>query len=965
MSPAAVPGPPADLADLPLLPGVEAAWHRRVEVDDADGVARTWHLLDGAPSVAGASRGTVVAVHGNPTWSYLWRATIRDAAAAGWRVVAADQLDMGFSERTGTRRRLERRVDDLLRLTDALGITGPDVDPDVPLVSLGHDWGGIVSAGWATAVRERGQRVSGVVLTNTAVHQPLTDAVSPVLRVVKSVGVREVVTETTAGFVRAMLASPWASGSGARLEPAVRAAYLAPYLTRARRSGVGAFVSDIPDTADHPSRPALDAVATGLSAIGADESVPTLVVWGAHDPVFSQRYLDDLRARLPRGDVHRVERAGHLVVEEADVAGIVTRWLLDRVPASASIPASASASAVIMDDHPSAGSGRGQQPMITEQGGAEVPRRAPQAASRPTPQPVDPPRAQDHVPMVAALYERAAGERGDDLAVVQLRDGGRPPEAVTWAQLARRVDETAAGLLDAGARPGQRISLLVTPGVDLTVMLYAALRVGLVAVVADAGLGVRGLERAIRGSAPTWLAAVHPAVGIAWVLGWPGRRIAVGASPGGPLVRRGALALASATELDAIEARGRAALLAARDRGETLLPHHLAGPGPDDDAAVIFTSGSTGPAKGVVYTHARMAAMARTFGATARVGPDRPLVAAFAPFALLGPALGATSAVPSTDVTKPATLTAAALADAAAAVGAKAAFASPAALANVVATAGDLTEAQRSALAGLDVLLSAGAPVDPAVLAAAGALTPNATARTPYGMTEALPTTDVSLAELLEAGAGDGVLVGAPVPGARLALAPLDDAGRPVGALTDAPGVTGEVLVSAAHTKDRYDQLWDVQRASAVDAGWHRTGDVGHLDARGRLWVEGRLAHVVVTDTGVVTPVGAEQRVQTLPAVSRAALVGVGPVGTQRCVVVLEVRGGSSREDAKPVAAGPAPLGLSTQVRAAASPVDVAAVLVVDVLPTDVRHRSKIDRARVGAWAEEVLAGRAKAGSAP
>ena len=52
--------------------------------------------------------------------------------------------------------------------------------------------------------------------------------------------------------------------------------------------------------------------------------------------------------------------------------------------------------------------------------------------------------------------------------------------------------------------------------------------------------------------------------------------------------------------------------------------------------------------------------VARTYG----IGPDSPLVAAFAPFVLLGPALGATSASPDMDVTSPGTLTARALAEA-------------------------------------------------------------------------------------------------------------------------------------------------------------------------------------------------------------------------------------------------------------------------------------------------------------
>ena len=62
---------------------------------DAEGVPRTWHVLDNgvAPEV-----GTLLCVHGNPTWSYLWRRFL-SCADPGWRVVAVDQLGMGYSER--------------------------------------------------------------------------------------------------------------------------------------------------------------------------------------------------------------------------------------------------------------------------------------------------------------------------------------------------------------------------------------------------------------------------------------------------------------------------------------------------------------------------------------------------------------------------------------------------------------------------------------------------------------------------------------------------------------------------------------------------------------------------------------------------------------------------------------------------------------------------------------------------
>ena len=72
---------------------------------------RRWHLLDNGAQLARRGltpAGTLLCVHGNPTWSYLWRAPAgrRIRPAHPWRVVAVDQLDMGFSERTGTPARL-------------------------------------------------------------------------------------------------------------------------------------------------------------------------------------------------------------------------------------------------------------------------------------------------------------------------------------------------------------------------------------------------------------------------------------------------------------------------------------------------------------------------------------------------------------------------------------------------------------------------------------------------------------------------------------------------------------------------------------------------------------------------------------------------------------------------------------------------------------------------------------------
>ena len=62
-------------------------------------------------------------------------------------------------------------------------------------------------------------------------------------------------------------------------------------------------------------------------------------------------------------------------------------------------------------------------------------------------------------------------------------------------------------------------------------------------------------------------------------------------------------------------------------------------------------------------------------------------------------------------------------------------------------------------------------------------------------------------------------------------------------------GATGEICVRAAHASDGYDALWATQN-QARRGGWHRTGDVGHIDTAGRLWVEGRMSHLILSATG-------------------------------------------------------------------------------------------------------------------
>ena len=508
---------------------------------------------------------------------------------------------------------------------------------------------------------------------------------------------------------------------------------------------------------------------------------------------------------------------------------------------------------------------------------------------------------------------------------------GTDGRRISFEQLDTTVRDLAAGLAATGVRPGHRVALLVPPGADLTAAVYACWRAGASVVMADAGLGVTRMGRALRGAAPDHVIGIGKGLLLARAMRVPGRLVTAGAIDHS--LRRflgNPVGLADLVRLG---------------KGRALPPN----PTDDDECAVLFTSGATGPPKGVVYRRPQVWAPLEALRTAYGLTPDDRLVAAFAPFALYGPALGLPSVVPDMEVTAPGTLTAAALADAVSAVQGTVVFASPAALRNVVATAGALTPQHRLSLSGVRLLISAGAPVPVSLLRQTVGLLPNASAHTPYGMTEALPVTDISLAELEQVAPGEGVCVGRPLSSVTVAISRFDGHGGVESEPTTTAHVSGEVLVRAPHVKDRYDQLWATERESSRTVGWHRTGDVGHLDGDGRLWIEGRLGHVVLTASGPVTPVGPEQRVENLANVSMAAVVGVGPSGTQQVVVVVVPSGAAKRS-------GLAGHELTTAVRAVAG-TTVAAVLVTTALPVDIRHASKVDRIRVSRWATRVLEG--------
>ena len=876
--------------------------HQRAEVSlpvgEGEPVVETLgvHVLDTNPEHVEL---TVVCVHGNPTWSYLWRNVARQAPPTV-RVIAPDHVGMGFSARSGEIRRLDQRVRDLSAIVGSLDVRGP-------VVVLAHDWGGPVALGWSENVIEDEDSpfwIAGVVLTNTAVHQPEHRGIPWVIAATRLPGIRGVMTRRTQGFVRATTRI-------SRVDAETARAFRAPYPTAQARHAIDDFVADIPTGPDHPTSAVLEGIASRLDTLA---DVPTLLVWGMRDPVFSVRYLDDLRRRLPHALVQQYPDAGHLVLEDrTDAIADIWSWIV-RVPAS-------------LD-------GREED---TDSDLAHA-------------------REATEDDLGNNLQRRGRGSTSAAVAMSEARSGADPgvsPEAspesdpfrdddpfrdVSWGALEGRVAELADAFARRGVSAGDRVAVLIPPGADLLAVVYAVWRIGASIVVIDAAHGARSLLRSLKGARVDHVVAVRRAAPVVRLLNVPG---------------------------EIFWQHRLAGLLDAEAQPRSTPAAHVA----HSDAAIVFTSGATGPAKAVAYSRAGIAATRDTLLGHYGFTDDDVLVAAFAPWAVLGPLLGIASVIPAMDASRPGSLTAESLSAAMEHAGGTVMWMSPAALSSVLSGArtGSHTRT-RLARAGssLRLLLLAGAPIARSLLRDVMDLWPECDARTPYGMTEVLPATDVTAREVLAEPPAAGVLVGRPLPSVEIAVAVVDSDGTPSSELSTDAGVLGEVALRAPHMKDRYDAQAFVEQRTSRNRGWHRTGDVGVLDEQGRLWLEGRLGHVITTVNGPVGPVSIEQRIEEcLGGVGAdrivTAAVGVGPAGAQVLVVVCApaaVGAGAPRIRKRHIDL--AEMSLATRVRSIARDAqvpDVAAVLWIDRMPVDIRHGAKIDRARLAADAERLLAG--------
>lgn len=274
---------------------------------DLDGLR--YHYLDEGEGEV------VVAVHGNPTWSFYYRDLVR-ALRGEYRVVVPDHIGCGLSDKPGDDDydyTLSRRIADFSRLMDEL-----DVE-DINLVL--HDWGGMIALAWAVRHPDRIKRL--VVFNTAAFGLPETRRFPWQLWLVRDTPLGPFMVRGLNAFARG---ATHLACTRKRLAKEIRDAYCAPYDSWSDRIATLRFVQDIPL---RPGDRGFDIVSDTTAQLDVFRDRPVLVCWGAKDFVFDDHFLAEWQRILPNADVHRFADCGHWVLEDAseDVIPLIQNFL--------------------------------------------------------------------------------------------------------------------------------------------------------------------------------------------------------------------------------------------------------------------------------------------------------------------------------------------------------------------------------------------------------------------------------------------------------------------------------------------------------------------------------------------------------------------------------------------------------------------------------------------------------------
>lgn len=277
-----------------------------IEIKDGNLGPLRMHYIDTGPK----SAGPVLLMHGEPTWSFLYRKLIPIITAAGHRVVAPDLIGFGRSDKPARQDdySYQRHLDWMQEFIDQASLQN--------IVLVGHDWGGLIGL---RLVAADPQRFSRVVAANTFL--PTGDQKMPEAFLKWQQFARE-----SPGFDIGRIVM---NGSVKPLPPEVIAAYNAPFPDDSYKAGARVFPALVPTSPDNPAAPANRKAWEALQKFER----PFLTAFSDSDPI--TRWGDLAFQKIipgAKGQPHAtIEGGGHFLQEDCgeEFARVIVDFLIE------------------------------------------------------------------------------------------------------------------------------------------------------------------------------------------------------------------------------------------------------------------------------------------------------------------------------------------------------------------------------------------------------------------------------------------------------------------------------------------------------------------------------------------------------------------------------------------------------------------------------------------------------------
>jgi len=507
------------------------------------------------------------------------------------------------------------------------------------------------------------------------------------------------------------------------------------------------------------------------------------------------------------------------------------------------------------------------------------------------------------------------------------------PYRLSFKELILEIDRYAEGFRMKGISAGTRTIVLIIPGIDLFAVSFALFRIGAIPVMIDPGMGRSRMVNALKSVNAEAFVGIPRSHFLRYLYPGAFKTVKVWISSGSGLLPR------------------TSSLKGMPDAGVQSMAFPVQA---DDQVALFFTSGSTGPPKGVLYTSGMLEAqieyLRKHFGYT----PDEIDLCTFPLVGLLLICMGISIVLADMDMGHPSKLSPQRIIKNIDTHCCTHMFCSP----MVLKRLGEYGKENNIRLASLKRIMTAGAPVLPPVLKDFRTLLrEDAEIHTPYGATEALPLTDISDKELLtlyndSEGPVKGICVGYPLRGIEMKIIPVSD--LPLASFEAAPILgrdeVGEIVISGPNVSAAYWMNGKANDLAKIHEDnphkiWHRTGDLGRMDLKGRLWFYGRKSQRVVSKDKVYFTIPVEAVFNQHPVVSRSALVGVEmqDMNEKIPVICVELVKNEKRK-----------IYLYEELRSMASEYeiteDINNFLIHREFPVDPRHNAKIFREKLSDW---------------